>query len=358
MSSRLPAGARHRPTLRVGLGVVGAGLGSAPHFRSLDDLAAEVDWRWLCARTPERLAAAAVPDGCKRTTRFEDLLEDPEVQAVLLLTPPESHGVLGSRAAAAGKHVLVEKPLALDLDRATQLVRACEDAGVILSVMLQHRLREGPLALQDLIASGRLGTLVGGAASVRWWRPQSYYDVPGRGTLARDGGGVLMTQAIHTLDLLLHLAGTPEAVAGLSNTSAVHRMECEDQAAALLRYAGGAVVTVRATTAAYPGYAERIELDFTQGSATLEGGRLAASLHDGGQVSTQAVQGGGGGADPMAFDHGPHRAVLQDFVRAVRDGRDPRVSGRSALDVQALIEAILDSARNGGSPVAWRQGAA
>jgi predicted dehydrogenase len=353
MSSTLPRSGDHACSARLGVAVIGAGLGAAPHLRSLEDLAAEVDLRWVCGRSPERLAAASLPSDCRRTTRVEDLLEDPAVQAVLVLTPPDSHCELGSRAAAAGKHVLVEKPLALNLAQATQLVQACENAGVILAVMLQHRLREGPLALQELIAGGRLGSLVAGAASVRWWRPQGYYDVPGRGTLARDGGGVLMTQAIHTLDLLLHLVGTPQSVTGLANTSQVHRMECEDQAAALLQYAGRAVLTVRATTAAYPGYAERIELDFTGGSATLEGGKLEASLHDGSHVSTSAAQGGGSGADPMAFDHGPHRAVLLDFVQAVRERRAPRVSGRSALAVQALIKAILKSSQAGGSPVPW-----
>ena len=331
---------------RLGLAVIGAGLGSKPHFRSLEELAGEVDLRWLHARTAEKLQVAPVPSSTRRTTDLQQVLDDPAVDAVLVLTPPESHCELGCRAAAAGKHVLVEKPLAIDLDQARQLVAACESAGVQLGVMLQHRLREGPLRLHTLIQSGRLGRFVGGAASVRWWRPQSYYDVPGRGTLARDGGGVLMTQAIHTLDLLLHLVGVPQSVTGAANTSAVHVMECEDQAAALLRYESGAAVTVRATTAAYPGYAERIELEFTRGSATLESGKLQVHLSDGSTVSTEAEQGGGGGADPMAFDHGAHCAVLRDFVQALQQGRSPQVSGRSALAVQTLIEAILQSSRS------------
>ena len=168
-----------------------------------------------------------------------------------------------------------------------------------------------------------------------------------RGTLDRDGGGVLITQAIHTLDLFLSLTGLPERVIGLAHTSPVHRMECEDTAAALLQFAGGATAVVQATTAAYPGYAERIELNGTLGTATYESGELKAQLISGEVIQTGARQATGGGADPMAFDHAPHRAVLQDFVNAVCRGSVPATSGRSALAVQRVIEALLESAQRG-----------
>lgn len=160
----------------------------------------------------------------------------------------------------------------------------------------------------------------------RWWRPQSYYDEPGRGTLARDGGGVLITQAIHTLDLLLSLTGLPERITGLAATSPVHRMEGED-------------------TAAYPGFAERIELNGTLGSATLEAGELRVLFADGTTRTLGTPESSGGGANPMAFDHAAHRAVLQDFIRAVQQGIAPAVSGRSALGVQQVIEGIMESSR-------------
>ena len=184
---------------------------------------------------------------------------------------------------------------------------------------------------------------------MRWWRAQSYYDEPGRGTLARDGGGVLITQAIHTLDLLLSLTGLPERVTGLATTSPVHRMEGEDTAAALLHYAGGAMAVVQATTAAYPGFPERIELNGTLGTATLESGELQVLFASGKHLQLGARQGSGGGADPMAFDHAAHRTVLQDFIRAVQTGRAPAVSGRSALGVQQVIESIMESSRTGGT---------
>jgi predicted dehydrogenase len=329
------------------IAVIGAGLGSAPHLRSLADLAGQVQTLWVGARSLQRLGRVALPAGARPTDRLDDIFGDRAVQAVLLLTPPASHLQLAQRAARAGQHVLVEKPLAIDLPQATALVDACDAAGVRLGVMLQHRHRPGAERLRGLLRAGALGALVSASANVRWWRPQSYYDEPGRGTLARDGGGVLMTQAIHTLDLLLSLTGAPERVSGAAYTSAAHRMECEDTAAALLHLPGGAVATLQATTAAWPGHAERIEINGTLGTATLQAGALQVRLASGERIDVPADGGSGGGADPMAFDHGPHRAVLQDFVDAVRDGRDPAVCGRSALAVQRVIDAILASARSG-----------
>ena len=329
------------------MAVIGAGLGSAPHFLSLEDLAGEAELAWVYGRSAERLAGVVLPAQARRTNRLEDILEDASVKAVLVLTPPNTHLDIVQRAAGAGKHVLVEKPLEIDLDRATRLVQACEAAGVTLAVMLQHRQREAAVALKALLDAGELGQLVSASASVRWWRAQSYYDEPGRGTLSRDGGGVLITQAIHTLDLLLSLTGMPERVTGLAATSPVHRMEGEDTAAALLHYAGGAIGVVQATTAAFPGFAERIELNGTLGTASLESGELQVMLASGKSLALGARQGTGGGADPMAFSHAAHRAVLHDFIRAVQDGRPPAVSGRSALEVQQLIESIMESSRAG-----------
>lgn len=224
-------------------------MAAPPHLRSLHDLreAAQVAWVW--GRDADRLARAELPAGARRTTRLEDVLEDEGVQAALVLTPPHTHLALVERLAAAGKHVLVEKPLDLTLARAEALVAACARHGVTLAVMLQHRASPAAQRLRQLLQQGALGELTSASASVRWWRPQSYYDVPGRGTLARDGGGVLMTQAIHTLDLLLHLVGPPQRVTGLAATR-LHRMETEDTAGALLQWAGGAIGTLDATTAA------------------------------------------------------------------------------------------------------------
>ena len=337
------------------IAVIGAGFAAKPHILSLADLSSEIELAWFYGRTPGRLAQAAkdyaIPAGTQTTTRLEDIWGDEDVKAVLILTPPNTHLDIVQQAAEAGKHVLLEKPVEVSLARAEELVETCERQGVKLAIMLQHRLREAAVALRNIINKGELGTLISASATARWWRPQSYYDEPGRGTLARDGGGVLMTQAIHTIDLLLSLTGMPERVVGMVATSPVHRMETEDTAAALLQFANGAIVTLEATTAAYPGYAERLALNFTGGTATLESGELVCEFADGRQLTVGEKQSSGFGTNIMAFDHAPHRTVIADFLQAIRDGREPQVNGRSALNAQRLIDAVVESSRTGNKPL-------
>lgn len=329
--------------------VVGAGQACTPHLQSLKDLDSELELAWVVARSASKLAALSLPAGTRTSTRLEDILEDASIRAVLVLTPPNTHGDIVQRLARAGKHVLVEKPLDVSLAKAQQMVDICEQSGVKLAVMLQHRMRDASLALARLIQDGALGQLLSASASIRWWRPQSYYDEPGRGTLARDGGGVLMTQAIHTIDLLLSLTGMPDKVLAKASTSAAHRMECEDTVAAVLHYPNGAIGNIDATTAAWPGFPERIALNFSQGSATLEAGELRAELMDGRKIQAGLKQATGSGANIMAFDHAFHRAVLQDFVAAIRSDTEPAVSGRSALQAQRLIAAMMESSDRGAA---------
>ena len=330
---------------KLRVAVVGTGLGSTPHFQSLQDLASEVEVGWIQGSRAEEMAARYGLASAQKAGDIQRICSDATIAGVLVLTPPNTHLDVVQTLALAGKHVLVEKPLEINLQKAVQVVEMCERTGVLLSVMLQHRMRPAALALASLLARGELGQLVNANAFVRWWRPQSYYDEPGRGTLARDGGGVLLTQAIHTLDLLLSYSGYPDRVTAVAATSAVHRMESEDHATALLQWSGGAVGVVQASTAAYPGYPERIELNGTLGAATLQAGFLKASFISGTSYEQGDDAGSGGGADPMAFDHAPHRAVLQNFVSAIRNGTAPSVSGRSALEVHRLIDAMMVSSR-------------
>lgn len=328
------------------IAVIGAGVAAPPHFKSLHDLRDTVEVAWVYGRDAQRLAAAEVPAGARRTTCLQDVLDDTSVHAALVLTPPHTHLAIVEQLAAAGKHVLVEKPLELTLAQSERLVRVCEQHGVQLAVMLQHRASPAARQLAALVQSGELGALLGASASVRWWRPQSYYDQPGRGTLARDGGGVLMTQAIHTLDLLLHLIGQPVRVTGLVGTR-LHRMDTEDTAGALLQWANGAIGVIDATTAAYPGYPERIALNFARGTATLEAGALRVERPETETLRVGEAQASGSGANLMGFDHAGHRAVLQDFLQAITQQRPPLTSGRSALQVQRLIDAIVRSSSAG-----------
>ncbi len=330
------------------IAIVGAGMAFAPYLASLLELAARVEVVWLVGNSLERVSRAALKlPGARATTRLEDVLADASVVAAFVLTPPFNHLETVARLAAAGKHVLLEKPLEVDAGKSEQVVAVCRAAGVRLGVMLQHRMRPASVAMHDLIASGALGEMACASVDMRWWRPQSYYDEPGRGTRARDGGGVLLTQGIHTLDNFLHIVGLPCDVVAFANTSAAHRMECEDVVAGALRYRNGATAALNATVVAYPGFAERIDYSGTLGTATLAGGQLDVHYIDGRTATVGQAQMLGGGADPMAFTHHAHMAVIEDFLDAVDHARRPQIDGVSVLPVQRLIDALLESAAKG-----------
>lgn len=329
---------------KIGLAIVGLGPASQPHSKSLLDLSDQVEVRWAASRSPERVSAYEQQFPFRTTTDIEAAINDPAVDAVLVLTPPSSHLDVSQRCFAAGKHVLVEKPLELTLERAERLVAAAGAAGRRLGVVLQHRFRPASLRLRQILAEGRLGIVQAGFLSVPWWRPQSYYDEPGRGTLARDGGGVLLTQAIHSLDLFRSLVGVSGVVAADVRTTELHHMETEDYAAALLRLGNGAPGTLMTTTAAYPGHPERIEIIGTKGFASLVGGTLRLSFLNGEEEVVEAEGSTGSGASIMDFPHDAHRAVIADFIEAVRSDRQPFVSGEEALESQRLVATVLSSA--------------
>jgi UDP-N-acetyl-2-amino-2-deoxyglucuronate dehydrogenase len=259
-----------------------------------------------------------------------------------VLTPPNTHLEIVEQLARAGKHILLEKPLDVSTARAERLVAACREAGVTLGVVLQHRFKPAAERLATLLREEKLGRIVNCSTAIPVWRPQSYYDEPGRGTRARDGGGVLLTQGIHTLDLMLSLAGPVVEVCGFARTTPVHRMETEDLVSAAVRYASDAIGVIDATTAAYPGNAERIDLIGTKGTASLAGTALTVAYHDGRREQIAAdASAGGTGADPMAFPHDYHLGVWRDFLDAIEQKRPPRISGEEALKVHRLIDALL-----------------
>ena len=334
------------PKHRIAL--IGLGMAVTPHAKSLVDLADRVDVAYAFSPSESRRKAFATKFPFPLCDRLDTILADRSVDCVEILTPPNTHLDLVRQCAAAGKHILLEKPLEVSTERAVALVDAARNAGVTLGVMLQHRFRPAALKLRAMLAAGELGRIVGCSTVIRLWRPQSYYDVEGRGTKARDGGGVLITQGIHTLDLMLSLAGPIAEVTGYATTSSVHRMETEDLVVAAVRYANGALGTIDATTAAYPGFPERIEIIGEKATASLVGSDLSVAHHDGRVTELKTEYGAGGtGADPMAFPHDWHRAVIADFLDAIDGQRAPMVSGAEALRVHRLIDALLEAGATG-----------
>ena len=267
------------------------------------------------------------------------------IDFAILTTPPNARAEIVGALAAAGIPILMEKPVERTLAAGTALVETCEAADVPLGIMLQHRARPVVADLRRLLPE--LGVLRMAEVHVPWWRPQSYYDEPGRGSYGRDGGGVLISQAIHTLDLMLSLTGPVSQVTAMVATTGFHAMESEDFVSAGLAFATGAFGTLSATTASFPGRGETITLHFSRGSARIDTGLLTVDWQDGRHDSFGAAGGSGSGADPMAFTSDWHRAMIEDFAASLRENRPPLVTGRAALDVHRLIAALELSGRTG-----------
>ena len=330
------------------IAVIGLGMAVTPHAKSLVDLRDRVEVAYAFSPSESRRRDFKAKFDFPQSGDLDAVLADKSVGAVLILTPPNTHRDLVRRCAASGKHILLEKPLEISTPRALELIAAARAARVTLGVVLQHRFRPAGMKLAEIMQGGALGDIVGCSTSIKLWRPQSYYDQPGRGTKARDGGGVLLTQGIHTLDLMLSLAGDIAELRGYAATTRVHRMETEDLVCAAARFANGAFGTIDATTAAFPGFPERVELVGTRGTAMLAGTELRVQFHDGKTVEMAPdASAGGTGADPMAFPHDYHRAVLADFLDAIEEKRAPKVSGEEALRVHRLIDALLEAGASG-----------
>jgi predicted dehydrogenase len=335
-------------TDRIGIGMIGLGMAVKPHALALKDLSRQIDFLGGFSRTAERRDAFEKDFGLPSVDTVDALINNPRLDAVIITTPPSSHAELAIRAARAGKHVLLEKPLDVTYGEARHIVDTVQGVERKLGVVFQYRFRESIMTLRELLHAGELGDLLSVSCNVRWWRPAEYYaKPPGRGMRERDGGGVLLTQSIHTLDVLLDLVGPVRTVSAQCRTSPLRDIDTEDIACASVEYANGAIGLVDATTVAYPGFPDRIDIAGTKGSAILEAERLVVHRIGEKPFHLDGSTEGGGGADPMAFSHQPHRRLIEDFVNAVRNGGEPRASGRSALPVHALIDGMLESSQKG-----------
>jgi UDP-N-acetyl-2-amino-2-deoxyglucuronate dehydrogenase len=347
-----------------GFGIVGAGVISATHA---DAIASIPDARLVAVTDvdPERATALAERHGCAAEPTLDALLARDDVDVVGVCVPSGLHAEVGIRAAAAGKHLVVEKPVDVSLEAADRLISAARAGGVLMTVISQHRFDAGLISLRRLLDDGALGRLVLGEASTKWYRSQDYYDgAAWRGTWALDGGS-LMNQGVHYLDLLLWCMGPVAEVTALYSTQ-THRVEVEDAALAVLRFASGAVGTVVASTAVFPGFAQRLEISGTAGTVVIEDGEItrrslsADSAEADGAAADGAAAGGaagggaaGGGAQPAAaatpagLDIASHAAQISDLLDAIDEGRQPSVTGADGRAALEVVLAVYESARDG-----------
>lgn len=331
---------------RLGLGIVGAGMAAKPHALSLQALINEIEVVGVYRRDRAKLETFCNQYDFAAAESYEALLANPRVEAVLVLTPPNAREAIVAAAAYAGKHVLLEKPVERTTAAAERIVATCRAAGVTLGVIFQLRFSKASQSLAELIASGVLGSLLAVQVTVSKWRSQtSYYDQPGRGTVERDGGGVLMNQGIHTLDLMLSFCGPVSKVIAMTATTGFHRMETEDFAVAGLCFANGAVGSLVATTANFPDKPEQLNLNFAHATSIIRGAVLDVIWHDGRYEQFVEANNASSNTDPMAGSHIWHQRQIADFAAALREGRDPVSTGESALVPQRLIDAIMQSAK-------------
>ncbi|MCL6503975.1 MAG: Gfo/Idh/MocA family oxidoreductase [Pirellulales bacterium] len=341
--------------MAVGFGIIGCGMIARFHARAIG----EIRGAHLAAcydAVPAAAQKLAEETGCRAYARLEELLADPAVEVVTIGTPSGAHLEPAVAAARAGKHVIVEKPLEITLKRCDAIIEACERAGVKLATIFPSRFHASSQELKRAVEAGRFGRLTLADAYVKWYRTQAYYDSGAwRGTWELDGGGALMNQAIHSVDLLTWLAGPVVEVAARTALLAHERIAVEDTAAAVVRFASGALGTIEASTAAYPGHLKRIELHGSEGSAVMEEEDIVFWQFARAQRRDQAVHeamsrrrsGGGGAGDPAAIGHHGHRLLFEDVLRAIRKGGTPAIDGQEGRRSVEIILAIYKSAETG-----------
>ena len=341
--------------MAIGFGAVGCGMIANFHAKAIADIR---DARLVACfdtvpQSAERLAAET---GCRAYHHLKEMLADPDVQVVTICTPSGAHLEPALAAARAGKHVIVEKPLEITLRRCDRIIAECEKNKVVLSTIFPSRFHESAQLLKKAVDQGRFGRLTMGDAYVKWYRTQRYYDSGAwRGTWELDGGGALMNQAIHSVDLLVWLMGPIKQISAHTATLAHQSIAVEDVATATVQFENGALGVFEATTSAYPGYLKRIEIHGVEGSAVLEEEDLRAWDFAKKRKSDVAIvermagrtKTGGGAADPAAIGHHGHTAQFQDVLKAIRSGRKPLVDGAEGRRSVEVILAIYKSAELG-----------
>jgi len=328
------------------LGFTGGGNITQTHMRAA--AAAGYKIAAVYGTNPGKVAALAAQHGGAAYCDFDRFLTHKPMELVVLGSPSAIHADEGIAAVNRGLHVLTEKPIDVTTRRADLLIEAARRAGVKLGVIFQDRLKPDVLRLKNWIDAGILGRPILAAAAVKWYRPPEYYSgSKWRGTLALDGGGALMNQGIHTVDLLIYLLGDITRVQSVTKT-ALHKIESEDTCVATLEFASGAVGVLHATTAAYPGYARRVEITGTEGTVSIEQDRIIrADLRHATAVDVQPGQAdqNASSSSPVVSDIRGHERILEDFVESIKTGRASACDGDEGRKSLAVVQAIYGAAQ-------------
>jgi UDP-N-acetyl-2-amino-2-deoxyglucuronate dehydrogenase len=348
--------------------IVGAGVIGSFHAAVLTQLADLAELTAVVDIVIGRAQALSAQHGGKPFTSLAEALEQADLDVVVVCTPTGRHGEIAIEALEAGKHVIIEKPAEANVERTDAIIEAQRRTGGVVTVISQHRFDPATEVVLSAIEAGEMGRLTSGIAAIDWWRGQSYYDSGDwRGTWALDGGGALMNQGVHTLDLLVAALGRPVEVFAYTAAVAHDRIEVEDVAAGVVRFENGALGVLHATTAAYPGLSARLHVHGDRGSAIIDNGTLSfihttpagtdqAEMLIGsvGDLGNQADRypealtlcGAAAGSDPGALSDA-HRLQYLNFLAALRGEQEIRVTLETNRRSISVIEGVYISARTG-----------
>ncbi len=339
--------------MRVAL--IGTGAIAHKHAQAYRNIGFEL--RVCSNRNAEKGTAFANQYGLTFEPDYRVLCERPDLDYVDVCTFPDLRLEIVETCAPTGKHVLVEKPIATSLATARSMIDVARKAGIVLGVVSQQRFNDGPLFLKKAIKAGRLGKLLQADVYVKWYRPAEYYARPAKGSWKTEGGGALINQAIHQLDLVRWLAGPVDEVFGYWQLGALHSIESEDVLSGVVRFSSGATGVVQASTAFWPGFAERLELHGANGSAILSANRLVSwdIKHDSAEPPPLESPSATGASDPMAISLTPFERQFQNFAKAISCRTRPLVSGEDGYEALELTLALYESCKR-GQPVSLSSG--
>ncbi|MGQ9918250.1 MAG: Gfo/Idh/MocA family protein [Bryobacteraceae bacterium] len=331
--------------LRVG--IIGTGAISHKHAQAYANIGYKITVCTDISREAgERFAAQY---GCRFVPTYEELCSHPEVDFVDVCTFPDFRLQPLEIAAKHGKSVQVQKPISTNLETARKMIEVARAAGVVLGVVSQHRFDDSTIFVKKAIVAGRLGRILQADAYVKWWRSEAYYSRPIKGSWAVEGGGALINQAVHQVDVLNYLTGGVHEVFGYWQLGARHKIESEDVICAVMKYTSGATGVIQSSTAFWPGYPERIEIHGTKGTCVITGDKLTTwdVENDQGEPAPVEKQVMSGASDPMAIPLTPFERQFLDFGNAVKNRTQPLVSGEEGLKALEIVLGIYESCRTG-----------
>ncbi|HYO80598.1 MAG TPA: Gfo/Idh/MocA family oxidoreductase [Bryobacteraceae bacterium] len=329
------------------VGVIGTGAISWKHAQAYKNIGFEVTACTDISEANGRKFADAT--GAEFVRTYEEVCRHPRVDYVDVCTFPDFRLQPIEICAETKKHVQVQKPISTNLDSARQMVETARQAGIVLGVVSQHRFDDSTMFLKKAIADGRLGKILQADAYVKWWRSAEYYSRPIKGSWATEGGGALINQAVHQVDVLLYLIGGIRELFGFWQLGSLHKIESEDVITTMMRYENGATGVIQASTAFWPGYSERLEIHGTKGTAVITGDNLTTwdVQDDSGEPAPLRSSVMSGASDPMAISTVPFERQFQDFARACGDGSNPLVAGEDGYRALEVVVSAYESCRRG-----------